>query len=111
MPPSESDPNSLVQIKMANFRHFLITPLWTSLVELKHLEPQLEEEPLSLVLVCFPSMLLLMLAALEESRMNSLPKTVDHRLLAECLSQWVRGEGTYVQGAMPTSDGRHMFCS
>ena len=56
-------------------------------------------------------MLLLMLAALEESRMNSLPKTVDHRLLAECLSQWVRGEGTYVQGAMPTSDGRHMFCS
>lgn len=42
MPPSEPVPPSLVQIKMANFRHFLITPLWTSLVELKHLEPQLE---------------------------------------------------------------------
>ena len=113
VPPSQPVPPSLIQIKMANFRHFLITPLWTSLVELKHLEAQLEEEPLSLVLVCFfsISLLLLMLAALEKSKMNSLPKGADHRLLAECLSQWVRREGTYVQGDMPTSDGRHMFCS
>ena len=53
VPPSQPVHPSLVQIKMANFRHFLITRLWTSLVELKHLEAQLEEEPLSLVLVCF----------------------------------------------------------
>ena len=74
VPPSQPVPPSLIQIKMANFRHFLITHLWTSLVELKHLEAQLEEEPLSLVLVCFfsISLLLLMLAALEKSKMNSL---------------------------------------
>lgn len=52
---SESACFPLAQIKTANFRRFLITPSWVSLAELKRLEPQLEKEQLSLVLVCFPS--------------------------------------------------------
>lgn len=55
VPPSELVPFPLAQIKTANFRCFLITPSWVSLAELKQLEPQLEKEQLSLVLVCFSS--------------------------------------------------------
>lgn len=55
VPPSELVPFPLAQIKTANFSYFLITPSWVSLAELKQLEPQLEKERLSLVLVCFSS--------------------------------------------------------
>lgn len=56
VPPSELVPFPLAQIKTANFRHFLITPSWVSLADLKRLEPQMEKEQRSLVLVCFPSL-------------------------------------------------------